>query len=92
MTTNQIGTLHSPLGLGFGLGFQTTDRFGANGLDSEGAYGWSGAYATTYRVDPEARLVLVLMVQVLPNTTDIGRKFPTLVYQALTGSQKQSGP
>ena len=42
MTTNQIGTLHSPNGLGFGLGFETTDRFGANGLDSEGAFGWAG--------------------------------------------------
>jgi CubicO group peptidase (beta-lactamase class C family) len=84
MTTNQIGALHSPNGLGFGLGFQTTDHYGANGLDSEGAFGWSGAYATMYRVDPAARLVLVLMIQVLPNTTDIGRKFPTLVYQALT--------
>jgi CubicO group peptidase (beta-lactamase class C family) len=84
MTTNQIGTLHSPNGLGFGLGFETTDRYGANGLDSEGSYGWSGAYATMYRVDPEAKLVLVLMIQVLPNQTDIGRKFPTLVYQALT--------
>jgi CubicO group peptidase (beta-lactamase class C family) len=87
MTTNQVGTLHSPNGLGFGLGFETTDRFGANGLDSQGSYGWSGAYATTYRVDPEAHLVLVLMIQVLPNTTDIGRKFPTLVYQALTESK-----
>ena len=45
MTTNQIGTLHSPNGLGFGLGFETTDRYGANGLDSEGAFGWSGAYS-----------------------------------------------
>jgi CubicO group peptidase (beta-lactamase class C family) len=83
MTTNQVGTLHSPTGLGFGLGFETTDRFGANGLDSEGSFGWSGAYSTTYRVDPDAHLVLVLMIQVLPNATDIGRKFPTLVYQAL---------
>jgi CubicO group peptidase (beta-lactamase class C family) len=88
MTTNQVGTLHSQTGLGFGLGFQTTDRYGANGLDSEGAFGWSGAYSTMYRVDPEARLVVVLMIQVLPNATDIGRKFPTLVYQALTESTK----
>jgi CubicO group peptidase (beta-lactamase class C family) len=92
MTTNQVGTLHSANGLGFGLGFETTDRYGANGLDSEGAFGWSGAYATMYRVDPEARLVLVLMIQVLPNTTDVGRKFPTLVYQALTESPKASTP
>jgi len=90
MTTNQVGTLHSPTGLGFGLGFETTDRYGANGLDSEGAYGWSGAYSTTYRVDPEAKLVIVLMIQILPNTTDIGRKFPTLVYQALTEQPAKS--
>ncbi|HEX3646165.1 MAG TPA: serine hydrolase domain-containing protein [Vicinamibacterales bacterium] len=87
MTTNQVGTLHSTSGLGFGLGFETTDRYGANGLDSAGAYGWSGAYSSTYRVDPEAHLVIVFMVQILPNTTDLGRKFPTLVYQALEPSR-----
>ena len=31
MTHNQIGTLHSPNGLGYGLGFETTDQVGANG-------------------------------------------------------------
>jgi CubicO group peptidase (beta-lactamase class C family) len=83
MTTNQIGALHSPAGLGYGLGFETTDRFGANGLDSVGAFGWAGAYSSTYRVDPESHLVICFMVQMLPNTTDLGRKFPTLVYQAM---------
>ena len=83
MTSNQVGTLHSPAGLGYGLGFETTDRYGANGLDSAGAFGWAGAYSSTYRVDPESRLVICFMVQMLPNTTDLGRKFPTLVYQAL---------
>ena len=83
MTTNQVGSLHSATGLGFGLGFETTDRFGANGLDPQGAFGWAGAYGTIYRVDPEARLVLVMMMQLLPNATDIREKFPTLVYQAL---------
>ena len=83
MTSNQVGTLHSQTGLGFGLGFETTDRYGANGMDSAGSFGWGGAYSSTYRVDPEARLVVVFMVQMLPNTTDIGRKFPTLVYQAM---------
>jgi hypothetical protein len=34
-------------------------------------------------VDREARLVMVLMIQLLPNNTDIREKFPTLVYQAL---------
>jgi len=83
MTTNQVGTLHSATGLGFGLGFETTDRYGANGMDSEGAFGWGGAYGSVYRVDPEAKLVVVLMIQLLPNTTDIRTVFPTLVYQAL---------
>jgi CubicO group peptidase (beta-lactamase class C family) len=84
MTTNQIGTLHSTAGLGFGLGFQTTDRYGANGMDSVGSFGWGGAYGTMYRVDPQARLVIVLMIQLMPNRTDIGTTFPALVYQALT--------
>ena len=83
MTTNQVGTLHSATGLGFGLGFETTDQYGANGLSSVGAFGWGGAYGTTYRVDPQARLVMVLMLQLMPSRADIGQKFPTLVYQAL---------
>ena len=83
MSTNQVGTLHSTTGLGFGLGFETVDRFGANTMSSEGAFGWGGAYGSIYRVDPEARLVMVLMIQLMPNATDIRDVFPTLVYQAL---------
>lgn len=83
MSTNQVGTLHSSTGLGFGLGFETVDRYGANGMSSEGAFGWGGAYGSTYRVDPEARLVMAMMIQLVPNATDIGQVFPTLIYQAL---------
>lgn len=83
MSTNQVGALHSTTGLGFGLGFETVDRFGANGMSSEGAFGWGGAYGSVYRVDPAARLVMVLMIQVIPNATDIRDVFPSLVYQAL---------
>ena len=83
MTTNQVGTLHSTTGLGWGLGFETTDRYGANGMQSEGAFGWGGAYGSVYRVDPEARLVMVLMIQLIPNATDVREVFPNLVYQAL---------
>ena len=46
MTTNQVGTLHSTSGLGFGLGFETVDRYGASGLSSIGAFGWGGAYGS----------------------------------------------
>jgi len=88
MRTNQVGTLHSTNGLGFGLGFETTDRYGANGMDDVGSYGWGGAYGTVYRINPQARLVIVLMIQLLPNTTDIREKFPTMVYQALLDSPR----
>jgi CubicO group peptidase (beta-lactamase class C family) len=83
MTTNQIGTLKPTPGLGFGLGFETTDRYGANGLSSVGTFGWGGAYGSTYRVDPDARLTLVFMIQLMPNRTDVAQKFPNVIYQAL---------
>lgn len=83
MTTNQAGTLRGTSGLGFGLGFETVDRYGASGMAGVGAFGWSGAYGTFYQVDPQSRAVLVLMIQLMPNTTDIRQKFSTLVYQAL---------
>ena len=83
MTTNQVGTLHSNAGLGFGLGFETTDRYGAQGLASVGSYRWGGAYGSNYWVDPEARLVIVFMVQLMPNRTEVAQKFMNVVYQAL---------
>jgi CubicO group peptidase (beta-lactamase class C family) len=82
MTTNQIGTLRPTNGLGYGYGFETTDRLGAKDLDSVGAFGWGGAYGPVYRVDPSSGLVIVLMMQLMPNGTDIREKFPTLAYQA----------
>lgn len=82
MTTNQIGALRGPQGLGFGLGFETVDRYGASGMASVGSFGWGGAYGTTYQVDRKAGLVTVLMLQMMPNGTDIQPKFYQTVYQA----------
>jgi CubicO group peptidase (beta-lactamase class C family) len=84
MTTNQIGeNLKTPRGLGFGYGFETTDKFGVAGMESVGSYGWGGAYGTYYRVDPAERLVTVMMIQLLPNSTDFTDKFKASIYQAL---------
>jgi CubicO group peptidase (beta-lactamase class C family) len=83
MTTNQSGTLHSNSGLGFGFGFETVDRYGAKGMSGVGAFGWGGAYGTTYEVDRQGHLVVILMIQLMPNRTDIQQKFPVLVYQAI---------
>ncbi len=90
MTTNQIGTFLPTPGLGFGLGFETTERYGASGMNSVGGFGWGGAYGSVYRVDPDEHLVIVLMIQLMPNTTDIREKFQTLVYQALDGARPTS--
>jgi CubicO group peptidase (beta-lactamase class C family) len=58
-----------------------TGRYG-----SEGAFGWGGAYHTTYWVDPEEKLVALLMVQLLPaGNSDLQSKFRTLVYQSIVG-------
>lgn len=86
MTTNQVGALHSANGLGYGYGFETTDRYGANGMDSVGSFGWGGAYGSTYRVDPRTHTVTILMVQMLPNTSGIAERFSATVYQSLLDS------
>lgn len=94
MSTNLVGGLHANAGqasspntspgLGFGLGFQTVERYGASGMEAPGAFGWGGAYGTLGRVDPDARLTILFMIQLLPNQTDVQGKFDNLVYQALT--------
>jgi CubicO group peptidase (beta-lactamase class C family) len=83
MTTNQIGDLKSPKGLGFGFGFETHDKYGVSGMESVGSWGWGGAYGTYYRVDPAERMTTVLMYQMIPNNTDFTDKFKASIYQAL---------
>ena len=85
MATNQTGTMYPwEEGQGFGLGFRTLERAGGGGrVESVGTFGWGGAYGSESEVDPRERLVLVMMVQQLPNTTRLTSRFPPLVYQAL---------
>lgn len=83
MTTNQSGNLHSSTGLGFGYGFETVDRYGADNLAGLGAFAWSGAYGTMYQVDVQSRSVVVLMLQLLPASTEIKERYAAAVYQAL---------
>jgi beta-glucanase (GH16 family) len=59
-------------------------------MDSVGAYGWGGAYGSVYRVDPASRMVIVLMIQLMPNQTDIRDVFPTLAYQAFADAPARS--
>jgi CubicO group peptidase (beta-lactamase class C family) len=87
MRTNQIPGLYGKEGKGFGLGFETVERYGALGMASVGSYGWGGAYGTEYVVDPQEHLVAVLMIQLLPNHSGLEKVgFLNLIYQALTQS------
>jgi CubicO group peptidase (beta-lactamase class C family) len=88
MTRNQVGTLHSASGVGYGLGFETTDHVGAYGLDPVGSFGWGGAYGSTYRVDPNAGIDLLLMIQLLPRATDLTQRYPTVVQQAFVEDRR----
>ncbi len=88
MTSNQSGTLYATDGRGFGLGFSTVDRLGADGFKSVGSYGWGGAYGSSYTVDPAERLVIVFMLQQIPNSSNVASRFTNMVYQALIPAGK----
>jgi len=83
MRTNQVGELYRKKGAGFGLGFEVIETFGADGLAAPGNFGWGGAYGSLYRVDPQAHLTIVLMIQLMPNHTDFREKFMNMVYSAV---------
>jgi CubicO group peptidase (beta-lactamase class C family) len=89
MTADHAGALYGSQG--FGLGFWITDRLGRNGQPgSVGAFGWGGAYYTTYWVDPAEELVCVLMTQLMPaGTCDLQGKFRTMVYQSVVESYER---
>ena len=73
-------------GQGFGLGFAVRTDTGRNPLPgSVGSFYWTGAYGTTFYVDPKERLISIMMIQTpsgAPN--DVYRRaMRQLTYQAL---------
>ncbi|MBC7362825.1 MAG: beta-lactamase family protein [Candidatus Aminicenantes bacterium] len=93
MTADHVGQLYSGGTTGFGLGFWVTKSLGASGIPGTvGAYGWGGAYFTSYWVDPVEKLVAVFMIQLLPvpsSCSDLQNKFRTMVYQAIEKSYER---
>jgi CubicO group peptidase (beta-lactamase class C family) len=88
MTANHLGPVYDAPGLGFGFGFEVLTEPGRAGrFGSAGSYGWGGAYATSYWVDPAEQLVALIMTQTLPSGgLDAADRFRTLVYAAITGA------
>jgi CubicO group peptidase (beta-lactamase class C family) len=94
MLANHLGQLSPPVnefnhGEGFGLGgYVVLDPARRGQLGSAGQFGWSGAAATWFFIDPKEQLVAILMLQHLPRRLPRdpprpGRPFNDLVYQAL---------
>jgi CubicO group peptidase (beta-lactamase class C family) len=77
------------MGQGFGLGFAVRTAAGHNPLPgSIGNYYWTGAWGTTFWVDPAEKLIAVQMIQVpLSEGSAYRRAFRELVYAALTGQE-----
>jgi CubicO group peptidase (beta-lactamase class C family) len=73
------------MGTSFGLGFAIRTEPGRNPVPgSVGDFSWAGIYGTYFWVDPQEKLVTVLMMQV-PRSVNVPywRQTRTLVYQSL---------
>ena len=72
-------------GYGFGLGFAVKqDNLQSHILGSKGEYTWLGAYSTYFSIDPQEKLVLILMTQFDRNLYySINKEFKVSVYQAI---------
>jgi CubicO group peptidase (beta-lactamase class C family) len=73
------------MGQGFGLGFAVRTASGENPLPgSVGSYYWTGAYGTTFYIDPKEQLAIIMMIQVPgPANAFYRRAVRYLAYQAL---------
>jgi CubicO group peptidase (beta-lactamase class C family) len=87
-TSNVVGSMYEEGRLGWGFGFEVTEKIGPAGrLDSPGAYGWGSAYYPRYFVDPSEKLVAFFLTQLIPaRDYDLHRRFRTLVYQSIVGA------
>ena len=91
MVQNHIGQLSLPFeghGDGFGYGFGVlTERGLAADVASVGTFSWGGIFNTYYWVDPQKKLVGVIMTQLFPyDHLTLRSDFKQLVYDAIDDS------
>jgi len=92
MATNHLPTDFLPFaaglnvfaGQGFGLGLSVVMNPAQVGvLNSVGNYGWGGAAATNFWVDPQEDIVGIIMTQIRDNILPFQDDFRVMTYQAL---------
>jgi CubicO group peptidase (beta-lactamase class C family) len=94
MREDQLATFDRPIaglpdGEGFGLGGSVLLSVAQRGrLGTVGQFGWSGAASTYYTIDPQERLIAILLLQHLPRDgrralPKLQHRYYNLVYQAL---------
>jgi CubicO group peptidase (beta-lactamase class C family) len=87
MGSNHVGDLYSGIGqrlkgMGFGLTVEVVmDGVAANRRESNGSFGWDGAFGTHFWVDRKEQLVGLLMVQ--ESNGQLMRDFENAVMQAI---------
>lgn len=83
---------------GFGLGGYVVIDAAARAVPgSNGTFGWTGAASTAYSIDPQERVLAIVLLQHLPNGAAndlprIGRRFQALVPQALIDTPNAPRP
>ena len=69
---------------GFGYGGSVRESLGGSPrAGSAGAFNWSGIFGTYFWVDPEERLVAILMHQLTPRNSRAAELFHALTYAAI---------
>jgi CubicO group peptidase (beta-lactamase class C family) len=88
MSSNHTGDLvngqfgRPARGMGFGLGVQVVeDPVAAELRVSKGAWGWAGAYGTNVHIEPQERMVQIIMMQT--STPALQRDVENAVFQAI---------
>ena len=79
------------MGQGFGLGFAVRTADGHNPLPgSVGTFYWTGAWGTTFWMDPREKLIAIQMIQTPAGVGGPFRRvFRELTYAALTGVENE---
>jgi CubicO group peptidase (beta-lactamase class C family) len=70
-------------GTGYGLGVSVlVDPVRRGNLGSKGEFGWSGAAATHFIIDPEKDIIGIFLTQKFPDDRMYYNEFITMLYQA----------